>query len=142
MLKKLPESPIPVPLVLKKTSKNPKFLPVVLNRFEKALKKNLQKHKSFQRFSKGSEGFKKNIKPSKKPKCLPVALNGFEEAVRRVPHGREGGAPSEVLGPVGVGNVGDEAGGGGERAGARHSAEVGVVGGVGFRVLGVVPVKG
>jgi len=70
---------------------------------------------------------------------VPVALNGFEEAVRRVPHGREGGAPGEVLGPVGVGNVGDEAGGGGERAGARHSAEVGVVGGVGFRVLGVVP---
>lgn len=70
---------------------------------------------------------------------VPVALNGLEETVRRVPHGREYGAPGEVLGPVGVGDVGDEAGGGGERAGSRHSGEVGVVGGVAFRVLGVVP---
>jgi len=42
-----------------------------------------------------------------------------------------------VLGPVGVGRVGEQAGGGGVREG--HPGGVGVVWGVPARVLGVVP---
>jgi len=54
-----------------------------------------------------------------------------------VSHGRKHRAAREVLGPVGVGAVGQQARGGG--VGEGHLGGVGVVRGVPTRVLGVVP---